>query len=195
MRGSQIKVIKNMDSLVPSKTHQGGQSAARYERVIEASIRDWFHRIADVINQEYLNNKFDSLIVGGSGFSKNKFIDSKFLNYQIKVKGIFDTGYTNENGIYELIAKAGDLFKDDAIFAENAVVENFKRELSKNLATYGQGAMENLDKAKTIIISKELIGNTDLAYMNPNVKIYVISSDSPLGKEFLMGFKGFGILI
>jgi peptide chain release factor subunit 1 len=192
--GSEVKLIKSIDSLVPSKTSKGGQSAARYERVREASLKEFFSKTAEVINREYLSRKFDYLIVGGAGFTKDTFIKEKMLNYLIKVHGIIDVGYTGEPGVKELINNAKDIFKDDEIAAQNDMLDRFKRYRMAGVAMFGGEAVQNLKKAKQVIISKEKIDSIDLSGV-PDKDIFVMSAENNAGKEFLMGFAGIGIIL
>ena len=136
MQGSAIRIIKEFESLIPSKTHKGGQSAARYERVVEACTKSYFHRIADVINNEFQSRRFD-IIIGGSGFLKNRFAEAGLLNYQIKVLGCFNVGYTNENGIHELIRNAAELLKQEEIVAEKRAIDTFKKAVLNRYAVSG----------------------------------------------------------
>jgi peptide chain release factor subunit 1 len=191
INGSDVTILKYMESLVPSKTNAGGQSAARYHRVIEQAIKEFYNRIASLINEEYKSRKFDSIIIGGSGFSKDSFIKEKLLNYQISIKGVLDTGYTDEAGIYELINNAKEIFKNDTIGMESELLTKFKALAVKNQALFGDSAINNLSKAKKIIISDKMIPIINID--NQTAEITVVSSEHQLGKEFLIYAKGIGI--
>ena len=103
-------------------------------------------------------------------------------------------GYTDEAGIRELINNAKDIFKDDEIKAQNDMLDRFKRCRMAGDAMFGKEAIENLYKAKQIIISREKVMEVNLG--GAKVKdIFVMSSENNAGKEFLLGFHGFGILL
>lgn len=193
MRGSEIRIIKEMDSLIPPKVQGGGQSAQRYERITEQATKAWFVRLADVINQEFQQNKFDWLICGGCGGMKDAFLKAKLLNYQIKVKPTFNVGYTSEHGIYELIHNAKEVFEQDEIAIEEREFNNFKNALEEGKAFSGREAIAKLGMAKKILISREKIGEIDLN--NSKTEIIVMDSNNHFGKEFLLGFNGISCII
>ncbi len=162
LSGSHIKVVKKLNSTAHAKVRKGGQSARRYERAIEESIEDYYKRIGDVVNQlfEQYQFKIKGLIVGGPGPAKEGFVKSNVLNYQIKILGVYDTGYTDEYGLEELVDKAKDLLEEQEASQERRIIEKFIQEVSRGgLAVYGY---ENTKKAleanqvSTLIINKDL---------------------------------------
>jgi peptide chain release factor subunit 1 len=163
LRGTKFETDKKLRSFAPSKTSKGGQSAARYERVIEAEINDYHNRISDAINELYLKHgkKVTGLIIGGPGPTKETFLKGKSINYQIKVLGMFDTGYTDEhNGVNELLDKAKDLLSQQAVIKERAVMDRFMAEVGRGgLATFGydkvKAALDG-DNVSKLLISEEL---------------------------------------
>ncbi|MDE1865598.1 MAG: peptide chain release factor aRF-1 [Candidatus Micrarchaeota archaeon] len=176
LKGTRFDSDKNVRNFAPSKTSKGGQSAARYERVIEAEVTDYYNRIGDAVNDLYLKHakKSSGLIVGGPGPNKESFLKSGKLNYQIKVLGIFDTGYTDEHtGIKELMDKAKDLLSQQAMIKERAVMEKFMAEIGRNgLAVFGYEKVKAaLDSGN---VSRLLIGEdlelTKVKYKCTNCK-------------------------
>ncbi len=57
LHGKRIVPIKNMQSLVPSKHGRGGQSARRFERLIEIAAHEYYKKVADVANEAFLSEK------------------------------------------------------------------------------------------------------------------------------------------
>ncbi len=162
LRGSHIQVVKKLNSMVHAKVRKGGQSAARYERVIEESIGEYYTRVSEVVNATFAQNQFKlkGLIVGGPGPTKENFAKSNSLNYQVKILGVYDTGYTDEYGLNELVEKAADLLKEQEAFQERKVIERFKQEIVRNgLAVYGyentKRVLEN-SQASLLILNDEL---------------------------------------
>ena len=162
LKGSHIQVIKKLNSMVHAKVRKGGQSAARYERVIEESIGEYYTRVSEVVNATFAQNQFKlkGLIVGGPGPTKENFAKSNTLNYQVKILGVYDTGYTDEFGLSELVEKASDLLAEQEAYQERKVIERFKQELARGgLATYGYAntrkALDN-NQANTLILNDEL---------------------------------------
>jgi peptide chain release factor subunit 1 len=244
LKGSHIQVVKKVHSMAHAKIKKGGQSANRYKRAIEESIDDYYKQVSDVINEVFIRYEFKhiGLIVGGPGPAKENFAKAKALNYQVKILGVYDTGYTDETGLNELVEKAGDLLKEQEASKERKILERFMKEISSNaLAVYGyektRDAMAR-NQADALIINNELeinritykcsacnqviermeIGDhretrhddggtlvvvekkdaieelVDMADKNGTEVIFV-SNESPLGKEFLMGFKGIAALL
>jgi peptide chain release factor subunit 1 len=163
LKGTRFDTVKKVRSFAPSKTSKGGQSAARYERVIEAEINDYYNRISDGINELYLKygKKVTGLILAGPGPNKESFMKAKSLNYQIKVLGTFDTGYTDEhNGVNELLDKAKELLSQQAVVKERAVMDRFLSEVARGgLAVFGYDKVRSAidsDNVSKLLISEEL---------------------------------------
>ncbi|MDE1768571.1 MAG: peptide chain release factor aRF-1 [Candidatus Micrarchaeota archaeon] len=162
LRGSHIQVIKKLNSMVHAKVRKGGQSAARYERVIEESIGQYYNRVSEILNATFQSNQFKikGLIVGGPGPTKEGFVKQNSLNYQIKILGVVDTGYTDEFGLHELVEKSVDLLKEQQAFQERKIIERFMQEIvRKDLATYGY---ENTKHALKVNQVSTLILNEDI---------------------------------
>ncbi|MEM3227774.1 MAG: peptide chain release factor aRF-1 [Candidatus Micrarchaeaceae archaeon] len=163
LKGTRVDVEKKVRSLAHAKVRKGGQSAARYERGSEEATNDYYKNVAEAVNGLYAKNDFKvkGLIVGGPGPSKENFLKSNNLNYQVKVLGVFDTGYTDENeGIKELLDKSKEVLKEQEAIQEARIMERFLSEISrKGLATYGYENVKrefdanNIDK---LIISEEV---------------------------------------
>ncbi|MEM4232788.1 MAG: peptide chain release factor aRF-1, partial [Thermoplasmata archaeon] len=102
LNGKRIIPIKNMQSLVPSKHGRGGQSARRFERLIEIAAHEYYKKVADVAAEAFLPQKdLKGILVGGPGPTKDYFVKSDYLHYELQKKVIdtFDTGYTDEYGL------------------------------------------------------------------------------------------------
>lgn len=162
LKGAHIQVIRRLNSTAHAKVRKGGQSARRYERAIEESIGDYVKRISESVNEVFLQNQFKitGVILGGPGPAKEGFIKGNTLNYQLKIIGTYDVGYTDEFGLHELVEKAQDLLKEEAASKERKIIEHFMQERVRNgLATFGyentKKALDN-NQVKTLIISDEL---------------------------------------
>jgi peptide chain release factor subunit 1 len=163
LKGTYFNLEKKVRSFAQSKSSKGGQSAGRYERAIEESIDDYYKSVADAVNDVFIKYQFklSGLVVGGPGPTKENFIKSKNLNYQIKVLGTFDTGYTDEHtGIHELLEKAKDILSEQAVIKERKTMERFMDEVSRNgSATYGYEKVKkemNSDNIVRLIISEDI---------------------------------------
>jgi peptide chain release factor subunit 1 len=82
------------------------------------------------------------------------------FNYQIKILGVVDTGYTDEYGVREVLAKSSEILAEQSAIKERQIVERFIKEIvSDGLATYGEKEVRNAietKKASTVLLSEEL---------------------------------------
>ncbi|MCL4389744.1 peptide chain release factor aRF-1 [Candidatus Marsarchaeota archaeon] len=165
LKGTSVIIEKKIRSFAHAKVRKGGQSAARYERAISESISDYYKRVGDSVNAvfEKYGFKINGLIIGGPGPAKDNFVRAKTLNYQVKVLGVFDTGYTDESmGINELLERAKELLKEQAAVQERRIMERFLSEVARSgLATSTYDNVKN-------------------ALMNNNVSRLIISEDADL---------------
>jgi len=134
-------------------------SARRYERLIEESIEKYYKRVGLAMDEHFLN-RTKSVIVGGPGPTKDFFLKAKPFNYQIKILGPVDTGYTDEYGLREVIAKSENLLAEQESIKEKIIVERFIKEVVHDgLATYGEkqvrGAIE-INQAEKVLLSEGL---------------------------------------
>ena len=148
LRGKAIHVIRNLDSLVPSKHRMGGQSAQRFERLIEISANEYYKKVADIMTESFLNlDGLQGILVGGPGPSKEFFIKEGYLHHELakKVVDTFDIGYTDEYGLKELVEKAKDKLYDLDLMREKRLFQQFLNEIRKSdgLSVYGEDQIRN----------------------------------------------------
>jgi peptide chain release factor subunit 1 len=161
LRGKRIEVLRNKQSQVPSKHGRGGQSQHRFERLIEHAAHDFFVRVGEIANELYLPKK-DSLkgiLIGGPGATKDFFVKEGFLHYELQqkvVQPLFDTGYTDEYGLKELVEKATQTLHGLEIHDEKRLVQRFLNEVRKSeagLAAYGEAeVLDALDAGAVDIL-------------------------------------------
>lgn len=143
LKGQAITVAKNMQSLVPSKHRMGGQSSLRFERLIEIAANEYFKSVGETCGNIFLGVKeLKGILIGGPGGTKDFFYKEGYLHYELQNKVIdtFDTGYTDEYGLRELVEKAKDKLKDLNLMKQKAMIDRFMAEIRKpdnGLATYG----------------------------------------------------------
>ncbi len=141
LSGKSIKVLKHMESIVPGKFIKGGQSAARFQRVREGLINDWYKKIGEVAKEIFSDYELKGLLIGGPGISKEHFLSGEYLPNDLKKKvlGIVDTGYTSEHGLHELVEKGIEFIKESKYAKEKEILSKFFSELKKEseLVTYG----------------------------------------------------------
>jgi peptide chain release factor subunit 1 len=144
LRGRRIEVVKNIQSLVPSKHSKGGQSARRFQRLIEIAAHEFFTKVANLANEAFLAEKdFKGILVGGPGATKDFFVSRDYLHHELKKKVLdtFDTGYTDEYGLRELVDKAQTALSDLDLMREKQLLDRLLKEIRKpegGLAAYGE---------------------------------------------------------
>lgn len=163
--GKRILSIKNMQSLVPSKHGRGGQSARRFERLIEIAAHEYYKKVADVANESFLSEKtLKGILIGGPGPTKEFFAKSEYLHYELQKKIIdtFDTGYTDEYGLKEIVEKARDSLKTIDLMREKDLMQKLFEEIRKpdgGLSVYGEEQVKNallIGAVDTLIVSEDV---------------------------------------
>ncbi|MEM4389685.1 MAG: peptide chain release factor aRF-1 [Candidatus Micrarchaeia archaeon] len=160
--GKTIKVIKRLHSTAHAKLHgKGGQSARRYQRIIEEEIEAYYKRVGESMDEAFLGvENLKGIIVGGPGPAKDSFLKMRPFNYQLKIIGVVDTGYTDEYGLREVLEKSKEIIAEQEAIKEKALLDRFMKEVvSEGLATYGERevreALQN-GKAELLLISEGL---------------------------------------
>ena len=164
LSGDRLEVAEVLTSGISGKHRAGGQSARRFERLREAEVNDFFHRIAKHAVKTFMEeNKISKLIVSGPGPTKENFLKGDYLHYQLKEKvaAVIDTSYSGEEGIRETVMKSEETLEDLRLVEEIKLVQNFLREASREdgLAAYGIEPVENSLKqgnAETIVVLEDL---------------------------------------
>lgn len=161
LKGRRVEILETITSGVPGKHDAGGQSARRFQRLIELAAHDFYKRIAEHAEKHFLViENLKGIIIGGPGPTKNEFYNGNYLHYQLqsKVISVEDLGYTEEPGIYELIEKSKEVLKDVELIREKNLVQEFLGLLvkSSNYVAYGENEVrEKLEKGavKILLIS------------------------------------------
>ena len=165
LRGSRVELLKYMTSQVPGKHGRGGQSQRRFERLTEIAAHEWFVKCGEKASKIFLGEeKLKGILVGGSGPTKQYFVDEIYLHYEIQNKIIdtFDTGYTDEFGLKELVAVASETMTDLKISQDKKVMKRFLKEITKterSLAVYGEKQVRKaleMGIVDTLLLSEDL---------------------------------------
>jgi peptide chain release factor subunit 1 len=165
LRGKRISVIRNLPSLVPSKHRMGGQSAQRFERLIEISANEYYKKVSDIMTESFLNLEgLQGVLVGGPGPSKEFFVKEGYLHHELAKRVIetFDTGYTDEYGLKELVEKAKDKLYDLDLMKEKRYIQQFLNEVRKSeggLSVYGEDQIRHaimIGAVDTLLVSEGL---------------------------------------
>jgi peptide chain release factor subunit 1 len=143
LRGTHIETVKNIESRVPSKHHQGGQSSRRFERLIEQAANDFFRKVGEKANEIFLDENIKGIFIGGPGATKEYFAQKDYLHHELKKKvvDLYDAGYTDEYGLREVVDKATSAIQDLDLSREKNLMQQFLVEVKKvdgGLAVYGE---------------------------------------------------------
>jgi peptide chain release factor subunit 1 len=127
----------------------GGQSAQRFERLIEISANEYYKKVADIMTESFLGlDGLQGILIGGPGPSKEFFAKENYLHHELvkKVIETFDIGYTDEYGLKELVEKAKDKLYDLDLMREKRYIQQFLNEIRKTeggLSVYGEDQIRN----------------------------------------------------
>lgn len=165
LRGRTLDVVDELTSGIPGKHRAGGQSARRFERIIEQLTHEFYKRLGEHANKIFLpmKDEIKGIVIGGPGPAKKEFAEGDYLHYELKKKiiGIFDVGYGGYAGIYELAERAKDLLKDVQYVREREAVNEFLYHLARDtgLALYGEREVRRaleMGAVKTLLLSEGL---------------------------------------
>ncbi|HTZ61269.1 MAG TPA: peptide chain release factor aRF-1 [Thermoplasmata archaeon] len=167
LRGKRVEPLRNKQSLVPSKHGRGGQSAHRFERLIEHAAHDFFVRCAEMAAELFLPRKetLKGILLGGPGATKEYFYKEGYLHHELQqkvVQPLFDVGYTDEYGLKELVEKASSTLHGLDITEEKRLIQRLLGEIRKGdsgLAAYGEADVQRaleLGSVDTLLVSEGL---------------------------------------
>ncbi len=165
LRGSRVEVVANLQSQVPSKHSKGGQSHRRFERLIEEAADNFFKKVAEKADTAFLaEDNLKGVLVGGPGATKDQFVDKQLLHHEVQqsIVDTFDTGYTDEYGLRDLVHNAQDTLRQMGLMEEKDLMQRFLKEVSKpsaGLSAYGEDHVRQavqLGAVDTLILSENL---------------------------------------
>src|SRR5688572_7219085 len=144
LRGKTIVPVYNRGSLVPSKHGRGGQSAQRFERLIEIAAHEWFTQCAEKATEIFLDANIKALLLGGPGPTKEFFAREGYLQHELAKKlhpQFFDTGYTDDDqGLKEMVQNAGDAIEEIGRHQDRKLMQEFLVNIKQDtgMVTYGE---------------------------------------------------------
>jgi len=168
LRGNRIEPMGGANSTVPGKMRKGGQSAARFGRLREIAIDEFYTKIGERASAIYLAEKdfferFKGVLIGGPSPTKEEFEKGNYLHHEVqkRIIGLFDVAYTNEDGLAELVDAAKDALKGMTVIEEKEFMDRFLKELVKDagVAAYGEESIrKNLEigAVDTLLLSASL---------------------------------------
>lgn len=194
LRGMNIIVLSSMTSGVPGKSKAGGQSQQRFARLREEAAHDFFKRIGEIANKEFLEKPdIKGILIGGPGPTKEDFVNGSYLNNELKLKlkAVKDISYTDETGLHELVDKSHDVLAEEEISIEKKLVQRFFEMLAKEeeKTTYGYKETKKalaMGAVDILLISdnftEENIESLELEAENYKTEVRIISIETREGK-------------
>jgi peptide chain release factor subunit 1 len=169
LRGNRIEPMGGANSTVPGKMRKGGQSAARFGRLREIAIDEFYTKIGERSSAIFLAEKdffvrFKGVLIGGPSPTKEEFEKGNYLHHEVqkRIVGLFDVAYTNEDGLPELVDAAKDALSGMAVIKEKSFMDRFLKELIKDngVAAYGEESIrKNLE-----------LGAVDILLLSSNLR-------------------------
>ena len=164
LKGKAIIPLVKTHSEVPGKFKAGGQSAARFSRLIEGAAKDHYKKVAEYMKEAFLNMEgLKGIIVGGPGPTKYDLVEGDFITNEVKKKiiAIKDLSYTGEFGLEELLEKSQDVLAQEEVMEEKKIVGKFLEILAtkQNMVAYGEDDVMNKLKmgvVDTLLLSEDL---------------------------------------
>jgi peptide chain release factor subunit 1 len=213
LKGATISTIKHMFSQVPSKHGKGGQSKRRFERLIEEAAHEWYKRVGSSATECFLGNNIEGILIGGPGATKDYFLGKEYLNHELNkiVIDTFDTGYTDETGLRELVTRGSTRLSEMQLIKEKKLMDEFMKEVLSpkgKLATYGLKQVEmalGMGAVNHLLVSEgfEKMENIEegtvkrLGEMaeNSNSDVSIISTESEEGISLQKAFGGLAAIL
>ena len=208
--GKRLHFQEHITSQVPSKHGRGGQSAQRFERLIEEAAHNFFKKSAERACNYWLPliNDLKGIIIGGPGATKDFVVKNEYFHHEIRKlikEPLFDVGYSNESGLRELVQRAGSMMDQIELDIERNLVDNFLREVMQTnpKATYGevmirqalnQGAVSKLLLSEGIN-NLDLIDELTILAGHTSAEVSIISMDSEEGATLKNSFGGIAAIL
>lgn len=169
LKGRRLEILEHITSGVPGKHSAGGQSARRFERVIEQMAHEFYKRAGEYAREVFSSiPELKGILVGGPGPTKYTFLDGNYLPPELKRKviAVVDLGYSGEEGVYELVERGKSAMQEVRYVREKELIQEFLYNLAKkpSLVAYGyEEVRRRLEEGavKVLLVSEEL----DAAYI------------------------------
>ena len=167
LKGKHLNVLKTIYSHIMGKHRAGGQSARRFERLIEEQAHNFMKEVGELGKKLFLEDleeeDLKAIIIGGPGSTKEDFYKGTYLDNRAKEKvvDLIDTGYTEEEGIKELVERSANILQNLRYMEEKRIVQKFLEQLAKDTGyvTYGEREVRDAlqqGAVDTLILSEGL---------------------------------------
>lgn len=197
LEGKSIKLLQTMNSGVPSKQRAGGQSARRFEGIVEGLVKDFYRKVADEMKKQFFENKkLKGILVGGPVPTKDEFLEDGNLTTQLKDKviAVKDIGDGEMHGLKMLVEACQDVLAEQESTKQKQILDEFFMMLAKQpeKVAYGEAEVEerlNQGAVGKLVLSKNLprerIQHFEKLAKQTSVEIHIVSNESHEGVQFL----------
>ena len=205
LKGTKISSSAHLTSGVPGKFRAGGQSAQRFDRLIEGMALDFYRKVAKRVQDEYLpmGHNLKGILVGGPGMTKDAFIKELNTELRKKVLAVKDLTYTDESGLNDLVELSQENIANEVIVEEKKVVQRFLGVLAKSPSMAGDGKKDVEEKikmgaAELVLVSEsiedEVFEQFEILCEEYGTKIKEVSVDTREGQQ-LKDLGGFAAIL
>jgi peptide chain release factor subunit 1 len=219
LRGSRIVEKWHYEPNIHSKHSAGGQSQARFDRVREKQINQYFNKVADACKSIFYDERHDinGFIIGGTSHTVDKFLDSNKLHHEIEsnIIGKVSVSNTEERGLEELINNSQNILEDAEYNHYKELMSEFFTGLRNSNSEYGFDEVYNLleiGAVEKILVSEKISGSVS-EYSNElgsdedvytffereskktGASFEVIPYDFEKGEQFYDSLTGFGAIL
>lgn len=210
LRGSRLEVLEELSEYIPGKHSMGGQSQRRFDRIIEQMVEDFYKRVAEHAGRHFIplleKGVLKGIIVAGPGYAKQDFAKGRYLDYrlqQLVSEELVDVAYQGDQGLKEVVMKAGSVVQAQLYRDAVEAMEEFKGHLARGtgLVIYGESDVKaalEMGAVKTLLVHEErddLEDWKEVAEKQSGARVVIIPSGLPESEWFMKTFGGLaGIL-
>jgi len=204
LKPSGFVILDEIEDYIPGKHSKGGQSQRRFDRIIEQMVEDFYKKVGERADREFLpyleEKKLKGILVGGPGYSKIDFLKGEYMDYRLRSLVIgepIDVSYQGEAGVRELLEKAKEFLKGHKYVEGLKALEEFKYHLAKDdgLALYGRKEIEEaleMGAVEKLILLEEVEDADKLASKasEKGAEVIYLSESIPEGMWIRKVFNG-----
>ncbi len=138
---NNTKLLKTITQDIPNKHKTGGQSAQRFERIRDGSIKQYSKKILEIMIQLYTSNgNFDytGLILAGPAEMKNIVIDHDLFSiFKDHVSCIHNISEITDNSISQVVSMSIETIDSDNIDSIKEFENKLQNPIKTNLFVFG----------------------------------------------------------
>lgn len=188
VRGSQPEVLKDLQGYVPSKHGKGGQSQARFERLIEERYNKFLKKVSTVAEEIFERKEIEGILLGGPAYAKDELENHLSKSIKELIIGKVKTQYLGLSGLREALHKGSKYIQESRYVKEKEVMDHVMELAGQgsNLLTFGFDetfdALRN-GRVETLIVKETLHGQIFKAQFEGKARPEVILDREEKNRE------------